>query len=75
MSPEPQQPLSVDGELELARLRRENDNLRATIEHLKKELELLGDTQRKLKEAHTRLEETFKRLTGKEPYKGGKRGS
>jgi prefoldin subunit 5 len=41
--------------------------LHATIARLKKELDQLTDTQRKLREAHSRLEETFRRIIRKEP--------
>ncbi len=75
MVPEPQKPLSPDGEPELERLRRENEVLRSTIERLRKETEQLGDAHRKLIKAHVQLEDTFRRLMGKEPRKGGKRGS
>ncbi len=75
MAPEPQEPLSLDEELEVERLRRENDVLRSTIERLRKEMEQLGDTQRKLIEAHTRLEDTFRRLMGKESNQDGIRSS
>ncbi len=70
MATEPPKPLSPE-EVERVRLesqtvRLENEKLRAANEHLRKELERLREAQRKLAKAHVEIEDTFRRLMGKD---------
>ncbi len=65
MGTPPAEPAKPDLEKEVARLQRENEELRVTTRRLRGELEKLAERQRELAREHAALENTFKRLTGK----------
>ena len=62
MATQPPKPVSQEG---VEELRCENDKLRATNEHRRKQLERLSETQRRLVKAHHELGDTFRRLMGR----------